>query len=101
VQYHSGTFDTHHLPGHCAGQQLFRGFKRCSIPCRQLTKTPCMNRIGYSMIKGAEEAGKIQPGKTTLVEPTSGARIAYLNAMHACLHAVHSSSGRQPSSSEC
>lgn len=24
------------------------------------------------MIRGAEEAGKIQPGKTTLVEPTSG-----------------------------
>ena len=24
------------------------------------------------MIKGAEDAGQIQPGKTTLVEPTSG-----------------------------
>ena len=30
------------------------------------------SRIGYSMIKGAEDAGQIQPGKTTLVEPTSG-----------------------------
>ena len=29
-------------------------------------------RIGYSMIKGAEDAGAIRPGKTTLVEPTSG-----------------------------
>ena len=29
-------------------------------------------RIGYSMIKGAEEAGAIRAGKTTLVEPTSG-----------------------------
>lgn len=44
------------------------------------------------MIKGAEEAGKIQPGKTTLVEPTSGARIALSHAMHACLHATRSSS---------
>jgi cysteine synthase A len=30
------------------------------------------DRIGAAMVEAAEKAGKIQPGKTTIIEPTSG-----------------------------
>ena len=30
------------------------------------------DRIAYAMLKAAEEEGKIQPGKTVIIEPTSG-----------------------------